>query len=218
MSEHLSDNQIDAYAEELLDARARAEADAHLAGCAQCRDELAAIRSLLGAMRELPRDLDPGVDLRPAIRASRERRAHADARARWVRSLRVPLAAAAVLLVAVTAGVTSLVLADRESESRVEVSRGATGRVQFASFEEERSYYVRSADELAHVLAIHRSELSPETVALVEQNLEIIDRALGEAEAALLADSASPVVRDLIIATHEQKVEVLRWANELTRT
>ena len=63
----------------------------------------------------------------------------------------------------------------------------------------------------------HRDELAPETVALVEENLLTIDRALGEAEAALRADPASAAVRELILATHEHKVDVLRWANSLVR-
>jgi anti-sigma factor RsiW len=215
MNEHVSESQIDAWVENLLEARERAQVDAHLAGCARCRAEADAMRSLLDAMRGLPRDIDPGVDLRPAIHAARAARTHADARRSWARSLRVPLAAAAVLLVAVTAGVTALVLSDRAPA--VEVARSRPGPVDLVSFDATRADHVRTAGELAVLLERHREELSPETVALVEENLRIIDRALREAEAALRADSAAPGVRDLILATHERKVEVLRWANDLTR-
>jgi hypothetical protein len=213
MSEHPDDTRLDAYVEDLLDAHERADVDAHLAGCARCRDEIAALRTLLERMRALPRSIDPGADLRPAIRAARDERRLADERRRWARSLRVPLAAAAVLLVALGAGVTALVLSD--GDERFELTERGRRTVVLASFEARRADYVRSAAEQAALLERHRDELAPETVALVEQNLRTIERALAEAEAALRADPASPVVRELILATEEQKVDVLRWANAL---
>jgi hypothetical protein len=76
---------------------------------------------------------------------------------------------------------------------------------------------VRTADELSALLERHRDRLEPETVALVEQNLRTIEQALREAEAALLADPASPALHEMILATHKKKVEVLRWANDLVR-
>ena len=215
MTDHPNESRIDAYVEGLLDARERAHVDAHLAGCDRCRDEVAAMRSLLSAMRALPRDIAPDIDLRPGIRAALREREQAEQRRRWSRSLRVPLAAAAVLLVAVTAGVTSLLLADRES---VRLTAEEASGVQLASFDVRRADYVRTADELALLLDRHRGQLSPETIALVEESLATIDRALREADAALAADPGSPVVRELILATHEHKVEVLRWANQLGRT
>ena len=215
MREHPDDLVVDAYVEGMLDAAERASLEAHLAACGRCRVEVERQRALIVGLRGLPKTVEPDVDLRPGIRAAIRVREQADARSRWMRSLRVPLAAAAALLIAVTAGVTTLLLADREGDDRFARTEDRT--VLLASFDARRADYTRTADELAAVLQRHRDELSPETVALVEENLRTIDRALGEAEAALRADPASPAVRELILATQEHKVDVLRWANSLVR-
>ena len=215
MLDHPDDVTLDAYVETLLAPAERAELDAHLATCERCRTEVARQRELLGALHALPESIEPGLDLRPAIRASIRARDEADARARWMRSLRVPLAVAALLLIAVTAGVTTLLLADRENDTRF--AGDSVRNVELASFDARRADYTRTADDLAALLEQHRDALSPETIALVEENLRTIDAALLEAEAALAADPASPAVRELILATQEHKVDVLRWANELTK-
>ena len=216
MHAHPDDVTLDAYVEELLEPVARAAIDAHLAACARCRDEVARQRELLGALHALPRTIEPDVDLRAAIRADVRAGAADAARRRRARSLRVSLAAAAVLLVALSAGVTALLM-DRGESARTGRFAGDDRTVMLASFDARYADYDRTADQLAAVLERHRHELAPETVALVEENLRTIDRALGEAEAALLADPASPVVRELILATQEHKVDVLRWANSLLR-
>ena len=215
MREHPDESVVDAYAENLLDAAARAAVDAHLADCDRCRVEVERQRALMDGLRALPKSVEPDVDLRPGIRGAIRVREQADARDRWLRSLRVPLAAAALLLIALTAGVTTLLLGDRDGDARF--ARAENRTVVLASFDARRADYTRTANDLASVLERHRDELSPETVALVEENLRTIDRALGEAEAALRADPASPAVRELILATQEHKVDVLRWANSLVR-
>lgn len=220
MREHPDDITLDAYVEDLLDAAGRARLDVHLAECARCRAEVAQLTTLRGALRELPTRIDPGADLRPGIRAEHARRVRAGRHRGAMRSLRMPLAAAAVLLVAVTAGVTALLLGDSERAGRVaDVPRSVERRdgVSPAAFREARSDYVRTAEELSALLERHRGSLAPETVRLVEENLRTIDQALSEAEAALRADPASSVLHELILDTHERKVEVLRWAESLAR-
>ena len=213
MMEHPDDVTLDAYVEQLLDDDARAALDAHLATCARCRDEIGRQRALLDALRALPARVAPDADLRASIRDGLRTVAAGEARRRALRGLRVPLAAAAVLLVAVSAGVTALLLSDRERAP--ELAQNIERPVVAVSFDARRAEYTRTANELATLLDRHRAELAPETVALVEENLRTIDRALGEAEAALRADPASATVRELILATQEHKVDVLRWANSL---
>ncbi|HUF12949.1 MAG TPA: zf-HC2 domain-containing protein [Longimicrobiales bacterium] len=219
--QHPTDTTIDAYVEELLADAERSLVDAHLRECASCRGEVARQRELLAELRALPRRLEPGIDLRPGVRGELARRAHARRRRAALRALRVPLAAAAVLLIAITAGVTALLLSERRA-AEFATTEGAPspptdrGAVSLADFRDSRSDYVRTAQELSIALERHRALLSPETVELVEENLRTIDRALREADQALREDSvASPVLRELILATHQKKVEVLRWAISL---
>ncbi len=222
MTRHPDDVTLDAWVEGTLPDAERASLDAHLAQCGRCRDEAARQRALLDSLRGLPASVNPGVDLRPAIRAELARRTSTPDRWSAARSLRVPLAAAALLLIAVTATVTTLLLGDRAERDdvvAVERERDMEERddVTLASFDQERADYVRTADELSALLERHRDRLEPETVALVEQNLRTIEQALREAEAALLADPASLALHEMILATHKKKVEVLRWANDLVR-
>jgi len=53
MDKHLDAEALSDYAEGLPDAHARAAADAHLAGCAQCRRELAAIQAYFRDLADL---------------------------------------------------------------------------------------------------------------------------------------------------------------------
>jgi hypothetical protein len=217
MKQHPDDVTLDAWAEGTLADAERAALDAHLAECGRCRAEAERQRALLASLRALPARVDPGVDLRPAIRAELARRTSAPGRWSAARSLRVPLAAAALLLIAVTATITTLLLSDRAGRDDVVAVDRERDDVTLASFDQERADYVRTADELSALLERHRDRLEPETVALVEQNLRTIEQALREAEVALLADPASPVIHEMILATHQKKVEVLRWANDLVR-
>jgi hypothetical protein len=53
MDKHLDAESLSDYAEGLAEARARAAAEAHLAGCAQCRRELAAIQAYFRGLADL---------------------------------------------------------------------------------------------------------------------------------------------------------------------
>lgn len=63
---HLSD-QIDDYMDGELAEAERAAVERHLSGCAACRADVEALRSLVADARALPRELEPGRDLWPAI-------------------------------------------------------------------------------------------------------------------------------------------------------
>ena len=70
----------------------------------------------------------------------------------------------------------------------------------------------RASDELSRILAVERERLRPETVALLERNLAVIDTAIAESRAALARDPASAELRRFFAAAARQKVELLRWA------
>jgi len=78
----------------------------------------------------------------------------------------------------------------------------------------------RATVELTRILATQRDRLSPETVALLERNLQVIDRAIAESRAALARDSgaANTELRELVAAAARQKVELLRWAARLAES
>jgi hypothetical protein len=70
--------------------------------------------------------------------------------------------------------------------------------------------YEEAAAKLLEALQQRRAVLSPEDLARVEANLEVIDRALEEVRQALVKDPESPELNRMLVATHRKKVDVLR--------
>jgi hypothetical protein len=231
MTTHLSDDRIQDYAEELICREERAEIESHLAACAQCSAEVRAVRTLIADLADLPTEVGPERDLRPGIAARIDGSADGGAAPgvveigsqrdvatrrfseRTLHSVRLPLAAAAVLLVAVTAGVTSALLRSSGSSAAGGPPEAAQ-QVLFTGQEfgaVEQRYAVATA-ELEALLREANEDLPPETIALLERSLVVIDQALAEARAALRADPGDPALPGLIMAAYEQKLDLLRRA------
>jgi len=189
------DAKLNEYVDGTLAARDRASVEAHLAECAACRAAVGELRSLSAAAASLPKSIEPGRDLWGGIETRIRRRATWNVqRLRW----RAALAAAAVLVIAL--GVYRLL---PPSTARDRPGRGWAA-VQ-ADFD-------RATNELGLILAAERERLRPETVALLERNLAVIDAAIAESRAALARDPANAELRRFFAAASRQKVELLRWA------
>lgn len=203
-----------------LPADAAAAAEAHRAGCARCAALVADLEGLMSNARTMP-DLAPSRDLWPAI-AERiaprmlelparpaVRQASAAPWRRW---------AAAAALVAVSVGGTYVAMRPR-GDSR---SGGATlaegpGQprtpkpiaVSRPSAVETLSGEVRSLED---ALAQRTGELDPKTVAVIQQSLQIIDRAISDARTALAADPSNPLLDEQLTRVLGKKVELMRRA------
>jgi len=174
----------------------RASLEAHLSGCAGCRAAIAELRSLSASAASLPRSIEPGRDLWPAI-ADRIR-PRATWNVQWIKWRRA-LAAAAVFVVAF--GIYRLV-----PPSAAHYRPVGQGWVAVQADVD------RATEELSRILAAERDRLRPETVALLERNLAVIDAAIAESRAALARDPANAELHRLFSAAARQKVELLRWA------
>jgi hypothetical protein len=75
--------------------------------------------------------------------------------------------------------------------------------------------YVEAAELLTTAIDERRHRLSPETRAVLDKNLEIIDRAIAELREALERAPSDPANAQALQAMHEQKVELLRWVSRL---
>jgi hypothetical protein len=82
-----------------------------------------------------------------------------------------------------------------------------------AAFDETR--YDAAVAELERVLREHGSELDTTTVRILQQNLEIIDRAIEQARRALLADPANPYLNGHLAAQMKLKIRLLQRATEV---
>jgi hypothetical protein len=199
-------------------------------------DELdpAASARLRAAVERLPSEVEPERDLWPSIRAridqGRVQPLHGDAGedardgARYAgRSMpwyAAPrrLAAAAVLLVALTAtatwyattspGPVRTVEGPGASPAVAPAADPAAALAMFASYE-------RSAADLSASLDRRSAGLDARTLAVLERTLRTIDGAIAEAREALATDPSNPAVQAFVTAAYRQKLDFLRRANDV---
>lgn len=189
--------QLNEYVDGTLAARDRASVEAHLAECAGCRAAVAELRSLAAAAATLPKSIEPGRDLWAAIETRIRQRAPRNVQRVWWFGA---LAAAAVLVLAF--GIYRLT-------ARPPDRRMGEGWVAV------QADFDRATNELGVILAAERGRLRPETVAVLERNLAVIDAAITESRAALARDPANAELRRLFAAASRQKVELLQWVTRV---
>jgi len=206
---------LDDYVDGELDERSRQHIEAHLRTCAACRDEVAALRSLVADAGELPRSIEPPRDLWPGI----DRRTGGGWRSRSLWSIRYQAAAAAVALIVVSSALTAWLVtgagpqlaAPSASTGAASVAAGALARWRNAE-----EIYLQASAELSRALEDRKEQLDPATAELIEHNLRIIDRAIQESRAALAADPTNPELMEAVSARYRVKIEALQRLSRLT--
>jgi hypothetical protein len=200
--------------EDAVDASLRAELDAHLAQCAECRDLVAGLRRIrqTAAMLErhpLPARAWTEIQARLADQADLGKASTG----RWrFGSSSVWLAAAAVLLLAVSAGIWTL---GRTLTSPVTAPTTATRPVNpVDSVETElqlaATHYEKAIAGLEQIANASDSPLDPTTMATVKENLAVIDRAINESRVALRANPQSQVAQENLFEAFRRKVGLLQ--------
>ena len=208
---HPSFEQLSDFADDGLTPEGRQEIETHLARCARCARDRSRLETLLARSRALPDEVDPPTELWSAIQRQIVPARSSATRRVWF------LAAAAVLLVAVSSAVTArlvrrptaVVVRHEETASPIAVLRLP---VAARAVDADYQAVIRELDES---LAQRRAQLAPETIAKVEASLRVVDQAIGEARRALAADPANRDLVDLLAASYERKLELLRRASEL---
>jgi anti-sigma factor RsiW len=197
-------SRLDAYARGSLTPAEAAAFEKHLDGCAACEAYLETGEPRLAEAERLAKSVEPAVDLWPEIRTRLRTR---DRGGRGITVPRWALAAAAVLLIAVSSGVTAVLLRAPHAGPTVSTAEAVSPL--------EASYASASA-ELATALDRARGKLAPATIAIIERNLAVIDGALAESRRALAADPGNAALERLVIAAWQQKVDLLRRAAALS--
>jgi anti-sigma factor RsiW len=236
MSNHLREDRIQDYVDDLLCREERAEVERHLLDCAVCQAEVAALRDLVSDLHGVPGSIEPDRDLLAGINARIDAGAAAHTaavhsvprlRERTLWSLRVPLMAAAVVLIAMSAMATLLLSRSSASgvngagtaaggpESGRSVVRAAQDNPPVAEQTSLDRRYASATRELEILLTAQEAQLAPETRRLVEENLRVIDHALAEARGALKSDPNNAALTDLMRSAYEKKIDLLRHATHL---
>ena len=193
--------RLDAYVEGVLPEEESMAVAAHLEACAVCRADLDRWRELFDRAANLPRSIEPPRDLWPSIDAALDAR-----RAVALTSRLRPfwLVAAALALVVVTAAITTFVL--RQSDSAM--ARKLKGLDQRPSVVEPGPG--PSTEDLLR--SLEAQDVPPETMAIVQRNLAVIDVAIAELEAALERDPDNQELARMLVSTHRKKAELVESA------
>ena len=216
---HDMEERLNDHADDLLSLPGRREVEDHLAACAGCRETLDHLRRLHEDAAALPHRVEPPRDLWPGIESALQGarnvtrlRPRTVSRPSVLWRMALP-AAAAVLLVALTAFVTSRLL--DPNTSRPEDITQSAGLTSLQTFRAAEVDYRQTADDLLAALDRRRDELSPQTIAVVEENLHIIDQAIHEAWAALENDPSQVGNGYLVASLYQKKVALLQQAIRL---
>lgn len=212
MTHHLDDQTLSDLLDDGLDGSVRLGVEEHLAACDACFSRLQRMRMLVTHAGSLPRMMPAPAGEWQRVRA----RLHAGrlpSTPWWTR--RGALLAAGLALVVASSGVTALVVGagrDVPVQSASAPASPAALTPRLAALEHE---YTTVTRDLERQLAARKHSLSSETIAAVERSLHTIEEAITEAREALARDPGSETLARLLVAGHDQKVELLRHATRL---
>ena len=209
----------------------RAEYDAverHLKTCTECRETLAGLVAVKARAASLvdppaPTDLWAGIASRigPAgstSKAAGVRRAVVIELPKRTRMWGVPQWAMAAAAFAVVAAGAVWFAQSKIVPAGVRPSQVAARNVQgtdatAASFDADQ--IESEIKDLRAAIERGRGKLAPETVAVLEENLRIIDKALGDARLALQQDPANRELQDYFAVSVTKKLDMVKRAAEL---
>jgi hypothetical protein len=194
----------------------RAQLDAHLAGCAACREVARDLEQIHSGAASLP-TLTPSRDLWSSIEARIEAPVaslESHRRSPFARWSTRQFAAAAAVLMAVTAGGTWFVAVRSAGSPTVPVATSPAPRTELVSVASEQGMaaYEGEIGALRNIIDTRRADLDSATVAVLEKNLKLIDQAIAESKAALAADPASTFLAEQVSRAYDTKLELLRAA------
>ncbi len=178
----------------------------HLGGCADCRRESESWVLLRTRTAELETEIRPARDLWPAI-ADRIDRQPAQASFWWLQ-----LAAAAIALAVLSVPLSVWWVGRQETETASTTSLQQAGETVAAQAELARS---EDGVQLAHtdlVIAIerHRDLVEDDTLRILEDNMILLDRAIGELRVALDENPQDLRLRMLLASRYQQERKLLQ--------
>jgi tetratricopeptide (TPR) repeat protein len=217
-------DRLSAYLDDELSPADRTALEAHLAACPECTatlEELRAVVARAGALTPRPpsTDLWSGIEARvqsPAtVLPMRERAAR-----RF--SFTLPQLIAASLAMMVLSGSAVWVIQHggrATSLPPVAADTGAPSAPEHALHVAlPDPHYDEAVSDLEQALENGRAQLDPQTVKILEQNLDAIDRAIDQSRRALEQDPANIYLNNHLAEAKQRKLSLLRRATALAST
>jgi anti-sigma factor RsiW len=192
--------------------------EAHLAACVECRTTVSALQGVVaraGSLTARP----PTEDLWPGIETQIRRGASTSAsrRAAWRVSFTLPQLVAASLALMVVSGGAVWIGQHQSLPPAGATNSSGTGEHAVAVALPDPHYDEAVAD-LEQMLQSGRATLDPETVRVIEQNLQAIDRAIDQSRRALEQDPANIYLNNHLAEAKQQKLTLLRQATAIAST
>ncbi len=224
---HPNDTVLNELVDETLGRAERADVERHLTTCAECRrtvDELRAVRAQASSLepmqpptrvwerieQDIRRPAAASALRATASLAEAERRREAGRYRRPVTRWRWIAAAAAVLVLAVVAGM-------RYAPWRRPADTPTTtaGQAELAlSVESEllqaEQHYQKAIAGLEQIANAEKGALDPQTAATLEKNLAVIDQAISEGRAALKTQPDSEPAQQSLLESFKTKIAFLQ--------
>jgi len=223
MHEEFTD-QLSDYVDGELTAAESAALEAHLRGCAACSAVLNDLKRVVARAQTLAAR-PPQVDLWPGIAARTERVAQPK---RFSFTI-AQLAAAAVVLMAVSGAVTVKLMAPASFADTAPAAPAFVAAppsqapnpdtsVSVTPVSLADAQYDAAVVDLEKALRVGRGRLDKSTIEIVEHNLQIIDQAIAQARDALAGDPANTYLSGHLVEARRRKLDLLRRAAALAET
>ncbi len=209
--------RLDDWVDGTLGAADRQPVRGHLEGCSECRGELAELERLRAEVSRLPGEIHPPRDLWPAIESRLERPAG------WWRQLLLPagwraelwpatplLAAAAMAALALGVWLWHSQPPPAPPAVEAAASRHDPALAARAELARSEDGTLLAHRDLLEAVERQRGQLAPETVAILEENVRIIDQAIGRIRSALEEDPLNPRLQRQLAAQYRREVHLLK--------
>jgi hypothetical protein len=196
---------LDDYVDDALPAAERAAVDGHLTTCAECRDLVAGLRSVIAAVSALEPVEPPSTAwarIERTIRAESPR----------TRAPRWPwLAAAAVLVLATFAGLKLAgVWQPAPTAGLTAVAPATDAEAIQTELMLAEQHYQNAITGLERIASAEKGSLDPQTASTLEKSLAVVDQAIGESRAALRAQPASEPAQQSLLESFKAKIALLQ--------
>jgi hypothetical protein len=207
---HEWNDRLSEYIDGELAPSERRALEAHLPDCADCRADVDALRAVIARARSLT-DTPPTSDLWPdvATRIGARRAGRTTLATRRFAFTLPQLVAASLALIVASGGMVWLARMGGPTTDFPSV----LGEVRLANFGD--AAFDEAVADLQQTLEAGRGRLDPETIRVLETNLEAIDRAIAQCREALEADPSSVYLNTYLAETRRRKLELLRRATAL---
>lgn len=208
MSEDRYTDWLDDYVDGALNDSDRRLLEAHLDACESCRSLVADLGRIKQEAQALPRRRPPE-DVWRQISLSLRTQAGAPPARFWTFSTRWAVAATVLLVIGSVGLLTKwkFFSVQTPSEDPAQLATWVASELQLAE-----KHYENAIAGLEQIVEKEREEetLDPEVMAVLTENLNLIEQAIGESRAAASQDPSSVVARESLLEALRSKLSLLQ--------